>query len=564
MRIFSVQRILIALTAAAASLFAFGCTQLKQPEPAPYFAETPPPPKQELRWSNGKQPRTLDPAKAASAPETDIARALYEGLTDLDARTLEPIPGIAQRWESSDDKRTWRFYLRKDAVWSNGKPVVAGDFVRSWKRLSALGSEAAHRELLANFKNLQEPSASPTPQAAPSTQVNSNTASSALPSPSPVAEGLVAESETVIRVDLIHPDKDLPKLVAHPIFRPVFDDTVDQKAVTNGPFRLSSITDDGVMLERSDNYWDRESVKLERVSFVAAATPEKALEAYRTGKVDAVTNAEFSPAALKLLEPYDDFRRTAFNALTFYEFNTGRIPLNDRRVRQALALAIDRENLTEGELQGTTRPADTFIPSGPVTERRLTIDITRAENLMEEAGFPEGRGFPKLRLVIARNDAQQRVANSVAEMWKRNLNVETEIIVKEPAEVDRVKLAGEFDIIRRNVVMPTTDETANMISIFGMPEASAINLSDPTPTPAVDPSIAAPSGPSPEEPQPVLPRAPVPILTNDDALYEVLAIPLFYPTSYFLAKPYVKGFEGNSLDARSLKSVEIDANWQTR
>jgi oligopeptide transport system substrate-binding protein len=563
MGIVSVQRILIALTAAAASLFALGCTQLKQPEPAPYFAETPPPPKQELRWSNGKTPKTLDPAKAASAPETDIARALYEGLTDLDVRTLDAVPAVAERWESSDDKRLWRFYLREDAVWSNGKPVIADDFVRSWKRLTVLGPDAAHRDLLANFKNVGPPVPSPSPQPSPSSTANSN-ATAVVPSPSPVAEGIVAESGSVLRIDLVHPDKDLPKLVAHPIFRPVFDDSVDQEAVTNGPFKLSSFSDEGVILERSENYWDRDSVKLERVSFVAAATPEKALEAYRTGKVDAVTNAEFSPAALKLLEPYDDFRRTAFNALTFYEFNTGRIPLNDRRVRQALALAIDREKLTEGELQGTTRPADTFIPSGPVTERRLTIDVARADSLMEEAGFPDGKGFPRLRLVIARNDAQQRVANSVAEMWKRHLNIETEIIVKEPAELDQIKLAGEFDIIRRNIVMPTTDETANMISIFGMPEASAANLSDPTPTPVADLSTASPSGPSPEEPQLVIPRAPVPILTNDDALYEVRAIPLFYPTSYFLAKPYVKGFEGNSLDARSLKSVEIDANWRTR
>lgn len=564
MRKVSVQRLFIALTAAAASLFALGCTQLKQPEPAPYFAETSPPPKQELRWSNGKAPKTLDPAKAASAPETDIARALYEGLTDLDVRTLDPIPAVAERWEASDDRRTWRFYLREDAVWSNGKPVTAEDFVRSWKRLSGLGTDAAHRELLANFKNLKAPTASPTPQASPSSPANSNTTVSPTPLASPVAEGVVAESASVVRVDLVHPDKDFPKLVAHPVFRPVFDDSVDQKAVTNGPFKLSSLTDDGVILERSENYWDRDSVKLERVSFVAAASPEKALEAYRTGKVDAVTNAEFSPAALKLLEPYDDFRRTAFNALTFYEFNTKRVPLDDRRVRQALALAIDREKLTEGELQGTTRPADTFIPSGPVTEGRLAIDLTKADSLMEEAGYPDGKGFPKLRLVIARNDAQQRVANSVAEMWKQHLNIETEIVVKEAAELEQVKLAGEFDIIRRNVVMPTTDETANMISIFGMPEASALVPAEPATMPVSDPVASSASGPSPEEPQRVLPRASVPILTNDDALYEVRAIPLFYPTSYFLAKPYVKGFEGNSLDARSLKSVEIDANWQTR
>jgi ABC-type transport system substrate-binding protein len=277
-----------------------------------------------------------------------------------------------------------------------------------------------------------------------------------------------------------------------------------------------------------------------------------------------VTNAEFSPAALKLLEPFDDFRRTAYNALTFYEFNTKKVPLDDRRIRQALALAIDREKLTESELQGTTRPADSFAPSGPVVERRLTIDIARAEDLMKEAGFPDGNGFPKLRLVVVRNDTQQRVAAAVAQMWKQHLNVETEIVVREAAELDQVRLSGDYDIIRRNVVLPTTDETASMISLFGMPEAASTTVSDPIPTPIGDQSSGQISGPSAEEPQAVATRAPAPILTNDDALYEVRAIPLFYPTSYFLVKPYVKGFEGNSLDARSLKSVEIDANWRTR
>lgn len=563
MRMISVQRMLIALTAAAALLSA-SCTQFKQPEPAPYFAETPPPPKQELRWSNGKTPKSLDPAKAATAPETDIARALYEGLTDLDTRGQDAIPAAAERWESSDDKRTWRFYLRKDAVWSNGKRLTADDFVRSWKRLVSLGPDTAHRDLLINFKNL-EAIAKTTPSPLPSpTETNSgtNTPAAAIPSPSPVAEGIVAESESVIRVDLTHPDKDLPKLVAHPIFRPVFDDKVDQKAVTNGPFKLSSLSDEGVTLERSDNYWDRGSVKLERVSFVSTASPEKALEAYQAGKVDAVTNAEFSPAALKLLEPYDDFRRTAFNALNLYEFNAAKTPFNDRRVRQALALAIEREKLTDGELQGTTRPADTFSSTGSNSERRLAIDVTRAEALLEEAGYPDGKGFPVVRLLINRNETQQRIAKAVAAMWKQNLNVETEVIVKEPAELEQIKFIGEYDLIRRNVVLPTADETASMLSVFGMP--GPMTASDVTPTPESQPTADPGSGPSPEDPMAIAPRSPAPILTNDDALYEVRAIPLYFPSSYMLVKPYVKGFDGNALDARSLKSVEIDPNWRTR
>ena len=562
MRFIKVQRTLVALTAAAALLSA-SCTQLKQPEPAPYFAETPPPPKQELRWSNGKAPKSLDPAKAATAPETDIARALYEGLTDLDGQTLDAVPAVAERWESSDDKRTWRFYVREDAAWSNGKRVTANDFVRSWKRLVSLGADTAHPELLVNFKNLEaQARQTPSPEPSPNEANRNTNTTAAIASPSPVVEGIIAESESIIRVDLIHPDKDLPKLVAHPIFRPVFDDKVDHKAVTNGPFKLTSLNDEGVILDRSDSYWDRESIKLERVSFVAAASPEKALEAYQAGKVDAVTNAEFSPAALKLLEPYDDFRRTAYNALNLYEFNAAKAPFNDRRVRQALALAIEREKLTEGELQGTTRAADTFLSTGSTSERRLTIDVTRAETLLEDAGYPDGKGFPVVRLLINRNETQQRIAKAVAAMWKQNLNIETEVIVKEQAELDQMKIAGEYDLIRRNVVLPTADETASMLSVFGMPEPIAV--SDAAPTPESEPRTDSTSGPSPDDATAIAPGSPAPILTNDDALYEVRAIPLYFPTSYFLVKPYVKGFAGNSLDARSLKSVEIDANWRTR
>jgi len=577
MRNFTAQRIFVSLTAAAALIFA-SCTQLKQPQPEPYFAETAAPPKQEFRWSNGKTPKSLDPAKAASAPETDVARALYEGLTDLDPRTLEAVPAAAEKWEPSEDNRTWKFFLREDAVWSNGKKVTAEDFVRSIKRLGEPGTETAHRDLLANFRGLNTP---PKAAEARTDQVAANTAASPVPSgsvaaPSPSAtpavpeQGIVAESPTVVRIDLVHPDKDLPKLLAHPIFRPVFAATEkdDPKAapITNGPFKLASFNAESLILDRSDTYWDRESVKLERVSFVAAASPDKALEAYRDGKIDAVTNAEFSPAALKLLEPFDDFRRVAHNALNLYEFNTSRTPFNDRRVRQALALAIDREKITEGELQGTTRPADGFLPAGAKTGQRLASDIQKAQGLLEEAGYPDGTGFPVVQLVINRNDAQQRIAKVVAQMWKDNLGIDTNLMVRDPAEIEAARASGAFDLIRRGVVLPTADETVSMLSIFGA-NASQVAM-DPLATPEPtspfrrDNTNGGPSAPT----DPAAPTAPAPtaILTEEEAMYQLRSIPLYFPTSYSLVKPYVKGFDLNALDAPSLRSVEIDPNWRTR
>lgn len=576
MRNLTAQRILVSLTAAAAFLLA-SCTQLKQPQPEPFFAETAAPPKQELRWSNGKSPKSLDPAQAATAPETDIARALYEGLTDLDPKTLEAIPAAAEKWETSEDNRTWKFFLREDAVWSNGKKVTADDFVRSIKRLGETGTETAHKDLLANFRglNLQTKAAEPKMIQETSVANVSPSPSSSSPTPSPSAtpaipeQGIVAESPTVLRIDLVHPDKDLPKLLAHPIFRPVFAVTEkdDPKAapVTNGPFKLASFNAENLILDRSETYWDRDSVKLERVSFVAAPSPEKALEAYREGKIDAVTNAEFSPAALKLLEPFDDFRRTAHNALNLYEINTTRTPFNDRRVREALALAIEREKITEGELQGTTRPADGFLPAGGKTGRRLLSDTQKAQSLLEEAGYPEGAGFPVVQLVINRNDTQQRIAKAVAQMWKDNLGIDTNLMVRDPGEVEAARASGAFDLIRRGVVLPTADETVGMLSIFGSNGGMSID-------PAATPETTSPfrrenfnSGPSAPT-DPTTPTAPPSalILTEEEALYQLRSIPLYFPTSYSLVKPYVKGFDLNALDAPSLKSVEIDSNWRTR
>ena len=110
-------------------------------------------------------PKSIDPARAAAAPETDIVRAIFEGLTEIDAKTLNAIPAVAEKWSASDDKRVWTFQLRKDARWSNGKHVTADDFVLSWKRLASLGDITAHRELIQNIVGLKAEKSGSIPQA---------------------------------------------------------------------------------------------------------------------------------------------------------------------------------------------------------------------------------------------------------------------------------------------------------------------------------------------------------------------------------------------------------------
>ncbi|HEY8413935.1 MAG TPA: peptide ABC transporter substrate-binding protein [Pyrinomonadaceae bacterium] len=513
-------------------------------QPSTYYGKSTAPRAQEFRWSDGGLPQTFDPAFAAAPPDTDVVRALFEGLTDFDPQTLAPVPAVATRWESSHDGRVWTFYLRDDARWSNGEKVTAQDFVRSWQRTLKIGALAPHTELLGNIEGATA--------RAPQTEK---------PEPPPHF-GAQAIGDHVLRVTLQHADDGFPSLVAHPVFRPVklpdaerTSQIQSHELISNGAFQLSATETDRVRLERARTYWDDDSVSLERVTFVKAPNPEDALSAYRNGDLDAVTNAPFEPLALKLLTPYKDFRRSTFGALTYYVFNVNREPFDDVRVREALALAIDRERISRVDLGGATEPAGRFLPEAmsgekPVVQKTelLDYDVNKARELLTEAGYPNGEGFPVIRLLVNRNEQQRVVAQSIAAMWRTALNIETEILIKDWEAFEASSRAGECDIVRRGIVLQTTDEATNMRMLF---ERDA-NLTMPRTAPAEGLGHT----PTPE------PVAPVTLVESEaQALKELKAVPIYFASSYSLVKPYVSGFDLNVLDAPSLKRTRVDPNW---
>ncbi|MDH3493323.1 MAG: peptide ABC transporter substrate-binding protein [Acidobacteriota bacterium] len=595
------------------SIIALSCGELQQPAPETFYSETKAPQKQEFRWSNGKLPKSFDPAMASAPPETDIVRAIFEGLTDTDPKTLNAIPAIAKSWKSADETRIWTFRLRKDARWSNGETVTAHDFVKSWKRLAKLGYKLPHHKLLHNISGVHleakpiEETAKKKPDAVVKAESNGQnkpgTVSTAVPEAAsrtardrdaapvqdaakPLLFGVEAIGDFELRVTLNEPDEQFPKLVAHPMFRPVYsggagfeEGKLTANVVTNGAFRISSVGKDGVTLDREEGYYDRSKVRLERVTFVPSETADSALAAYRAGDVDAVTNTSFEPLALKILTPFVDFKTTTHSALNFYAFNVKRHPFNDRRVREALAISIERERLTEGEMEGSAQPAFDYLPFDVGREKKLASDTERAKSLFEKAGFPDAEGFPKIKLLINRNNVQEKIARSVAKMWKDNLNVDTEIVIKGGSEFEEILASGEYDIVRRGVVLPTADETANMLAIFSTDRKEDSSPKSKRPVSA----SSQPSGTTKEkatasgagnsnvksssngESLELLIDTGVEnekILTEEEAIASIPAIPLYFPTSYSLVKPYVLGFEMNTLDAPSLKYVYIDSNWQ--
>ncbi len=597
-----------------------------------FYGQVRVPRQQEFRWSDGGLPQTFDPALAAAPPDTDAVRALFEGLTEYDPQTLKPVAGVAARWESSPDKRVWTFYLRHDARWSNGGPVTAQDFVRSWRRTLRLGDRAPHANLLANIVGAtgplpvslhQTPAPTPAPlpspqpvteadafsqmqgvDAAADTAPNTNTheaaqAATTNTTQSPTSNfGVDAIDDFTLRVRLERPDNNFPALVAHPVFRPVHELSEQTGAeteatpqgvkrglvpaelkpplVSNGPFRLKNLATDNVLMERAQNYWSAGTVALERVRFVSMRDTEAALAAYQAGEVDAVTNTNVEPLAVKLLAPYKDFHRTTFGALTYYEFNSTRPPFDDLRVRQALTYAVDRARLSSDTLNGAAEPAETFMPAtdegaqadakqSPTADTKIVYDVARAQKLLAEAGYTGGAGFPRIRLLVNRNEQHRAVAQAIAGMWRSALGVETEIVLKSWDEYEAALRAGDYDVARRSIVMQTTDEATNMLALLARPAAGfADNVSASTPPAVAAPTPdGAPNQAMPREQSGAAQQTISPALdTQMEALHTLPAMPIYFASSYALIKPYVGGFDTNLLDAPSLQHVRIDTNWQ--
>jgi oligopeptide transport system substrate-binding protein len=251
--------------------------------------------------------------------------------------------------------------------------------------------------------------------------------------------------------------------------------------------------------------------------------------------------------------------------LTYYSFNKAREPFDDVRVREALAIAIDRDRISADEMGGATEPAKRFLPEtasdsqAPVVNKSevLEKEYERAKELLAEAGFPGGRNFPRVRLLINRNEQQRMVATSVATMWRNVLHIETEIVIKNWDEYEAAIREGEYDVVRRGLVMQTTDELTNIRMLF--PEGNQTTQATPAGKETASPAAAG--GDSTKSKDKSL-LASQPIESEAQALRDLSAMPIYFASSYSLLKPYVSGFDGNVLDAPSLKAVRINTGWQ--
>ncbi|MBN2581507.1 MAG: peptide ABC transporter substrate-binding protein [Planctomycetes bacterium] len=429
-----------------------------------------------LRFSQGPEVPTLDPHRMQDVSGGRIAGALFEGLAVFDPKTAAPKPGAAQRWDISDNGTVYTFHLRPEARWSDGSPLTADDFLYSWRRALDARTGSAYNYMLFPIKGSRQ-----------YVEATKNLAGKSPAEIDAVLEaagrglGIEVVSPTLLRVTLERPTRSFIDLVAFHTLLPVKRSSVEivrdgfvvedpawthpGRIVSNGPYALSQWQLKSRMrLVRNEYYWNRDKVRIATVDVFPTESIETAYLQYMLGQLDFISDVP-PLAAEQLLKEKRAGRRSDFYAFPycgtyFYRFNCTRAPLNDRRIRMALLLAIDKQEIIEKAARLEQQEARTLVPPqipwyhGPEGHAR---SVEQARRLLAEAGYPGGKGLRTIQLLYNTSEAHKRIAELAAEQWKRELGVNVRLENLEwKVFLERVK-ALDYDMARTSWIADYLD-----------------------------------------------------------------------------------------------------------
>jgi len=506
--------------------------------------------KQILRLTIGSLPGSIDPHQVTDSPGFKVLAALNEGLLTTDYQTFELKPGVAESWQVLDEGMRYQFKLREQAKWSNGEKITAVDFVYSWQRIlsAGLGNQYA-----LDYYAIKNAAAYHKGELKDFSQV-----------------GVKALSEYELEFTLERRDPLFLKRLGSEVTAPVRKATVEKYGamddpnniwirtgnhVGNGPFKLEYWELNQTMrLVKNPNYWDAAAIKLEEVHILPAEGESVEERMYRAGQIDIAYSSRLPVdkiARYKAEQPNEFVPQPAY-ATYFYLFNTQKPPFNNVDVRKAFSYSIDKQLLTERVTKNGEPPAYALSPITPAYQppQMGGFNPTLAREHLAKAGYPNGRGFPRMRLIYNTTEIHQKLAVAMQQMWKKELNVD---VVLENQEwkvflINRHNL--EFDIARSGSTSTFADP-ADFLDSFttghGMNDTGWSNAE-------YDRLIhAAAQALDPAERFALLHRAETILIE------ELPLLPLYYYTFSFLKKPWVQGFEFNMVDHPNFKGVYIDA-----
>lgn len=367
---------------------------------------------QDFIIANGAEPSTLDPALMQDTASNQFYLAMFEGLVQYDPRTSKGIPAMAKSWETSKDGLTVTFHLR-DAKWSDGTPVTAQDFVYGWLRTLDPNTAANYAYMIGMVVKGAD-------------EYNSGKGK---------AEdvGVKAIDSKTLQVQLIGPTPYFVDMMAHSAFAPapkwVIEKYGDQwtkagNIVVNGPYILKEWKpQDYILVQKNPQYWDAKNVKLNTIKYLASDDIPTNYKMYKSGAVDWMSGIDAT--MIDEIKLRKDYQVSSQFATYYINLNCQKKPFDDVRVRKAFAAAIDKKTLVDKVLKGGQIPTDEMCPpmAGYTPQKGMGFDPAKAKQLLAEAGYPDGKGFPTLTYIYNTNAGHKLIAEYVQQQLKTNLNV---------------------------------------------------------------------------------------------------------------------------------------------
>ncbi len=531
----------------ATLLLLVACADKKGKEVGGYFGTlSPKHDPNTLFFSNGAEPQSIDPGIVWDSPGNLITRELFEGLTRYHPETLEPIPGMAEKWERSEDGLTWTFHLR-EASWTDGTPVTARQFVDAWTRVLDPVTGAQYANMLWVLKNGEA--------------FNNGKLKD------PAQVGVRAVDDKTLEVQLEYPAPYFLHLTPYSPFFPIRRDVIAKHGdawtrpgnlVSNGAFTLKSWRlRYEIVLEKSATYWDAGNVALQRAVAMAIEDQHTMLTLYQSGTLDWTgTSGRIPPETLPFLRHHQDFGEHPILGVYYLWLQTEKPPLDDPRVRRALDQAIDKEKITRFVLKGGQLPTDHLVPdklfvkvSGYESPKGNPFDVAAARKLLAEAGFPDGKGFPKITYSYNTDESHRQVGEAIQAMWKENLGVEVELQNLEYKVHLSNQTRGDFQIARSGW---WADYPEASTFLEQARPGSAQNHSrwiNPEYSRLLDLALRAPTDQKRNE----LYAKAEQLVIDDTPL-----IPLYVYTYNQFVKPYVKGIHPNMQHIHPLRAVRLE------
>ena len=425
----------------------------------------------------GPNPETLDPALNSAVDGGNMLITLFETLLIID-QDNKVQPGQAEKYEVSPDGLTWTFTMRDGLKWSDGTELNAKDFEYTFKRIADTNVAAPYAEtvigMIEGYKD-------------------------AIDSKNPEKLNVKASDDgKTLTIKLAYPCSYFDKIVAFGTMSPVQKATVEKNGdswatkpetyVCNGPYTITEWTpSEKIVCKKNENYkggWDSSKIVNDKLTFLLLEDSSASYTAYTGGTAQLIKDVPTEEIPTLKKDKKDEFNVDPILGTYYLSMNLNKAPFNNKNVRKALSLAIDRDYVSNTVMQGTYTPAYNYVGTGvddvdpgkflenskaanggkTYISEDYKANLEEAKKALAEAGYPEGKGFPTITYSTNDTGYHKALAEYLQQVYK-DLGITMNIDIVDWSSFTPKRRAGEYEMARNGWVMDYND-ASNMIELF--------------------------------------------------------------------------------------------------